>query len=160
MEKVIRLNDEIEELKEKVREYEKLIDELSAPIIASVVPDTLLIPLMGTLTVQRFNNIHGKILNNVSSLEADAVVVDFTGINLLDVNHLGLEELGFQIKQLRSSLDLMGVEVIFVGLSPELVRGIVNANIDIQKFNVQSTFRKALSSLLAQRGLDFISTKK
>jgi len=153
------MNSEMELLKKQLKEYESIIEELSAPIIPSIIPDTMLVPLLGTLTEQRFQHIQTKILDTAAVENADAVLVDFTGINLKDVNVLGLQALGHQINQLFNALDIMGVETIFVGFSPEFVRGIVTAGIDVSRFTIHATFRTALRYLMNRKGLDFKSIK-
>lgn len=149
------MNREREQLKEQIKAYEQIIEELSAPIIPSIIPDTMLVPLMGTLTEQRFRHIQTKILEVAATERADMVLVDFTGIHLKDISQLGMQELSHQIGQLHSALCLMGIETIFVGFSPEFVRGIVLAGLDVSRFTIHATFRTALQYVMGQKGLRF-----
>lgn len=147
------LQDEIIQLKQQLETHEKLIDELSVPIIPSVIPETLLVPLTGTLTIERFQNIVTKLLFNIDVSETDTVLIDFTGIYLKDLNLLSHESLSNQISQLKTALDIMGVETIFVGFSPEMARVIVTNGLDINRFKIQANFRTALSQLMKDKGL-------
>jgi len=150
------MSNEIERLKAKIKEYELLIEELSAPIIPSIVSDTMLVPLMGTLTEQRFQLIQSKILETVAADNADTVLIDFTGIHLKDIDRIGLSGVSQQISQLKKALDIMGVETIFVGFSPEFVRVIVTAGVDVRNFSMQATFRTALQYIMNKKGLDLV----
>jgi len=150
---------ENETLRAKLKEYELLIEELSAPIIPSVIPDTILVPLMGTLTEQRFQLIQTKILESVSVDHSDTILIDFTGISIKDVSQMGLVGLSNQVTQLKKALDIMGVETIFSGFSPEFVRAIVGAGVDVDNLKVHASFRTALQHVMKEKRLDFMSMK-
>jgi rsbT co-antagonist protein RsbR len=145
------LEKEMIQLKNKLKEYETLIDELSTPIIPSIIPNTILVPLIGALSVRRFRNIQTKILSSIQPLEADAVLIDFTGITLKEIGELGSQEVVFQITQLRDSLDLMGVETIFIGFSPQFAQAIIQANVDTKNLNVHATFRTGLQYIMSKK---------
>lgn len=154
-----RMTNEIEMLRVKLKEYELLIEELSAPIIPSIIPDTILVPLMGTLTEQRFQLIQTKILESVTADYSDTILIDFTGISLKDVNQMGLAGLSHQVTQLKKSLDIMGVDTIFSGFSPEFVRAIVGAGVDVNRLNAHANFRMALRNVMKEKRLDFMTMK-
>ncbi|WLV24952.1 STAS domain-containing protein [Aciduricibacillus chroicocephali] len=149
------MSNEIDELKARLREYEQLVEELSAPIIPSIIPETILVPLMGTLTEQRFQLIQEKVLNTIANDGSDTVLIDFTGINLNDVDRMGLDGLSCQVSQLNSALDVMGVKTVFVGFSPEFVRAIVTAGVDVSRYHVHASFRTALQHVMRDKGLEF-----
>ncbi|WP_097038462.1 hypothetical protein [Terribacillus aidingensis] len=94
-----QLQQEIEQLKTKVAKYETIIKELAAPMIPSIVPNTMLVPLTGTFTVERFVAIQNTIVNSVVKADTDTVVIDLTGINYLDINDRGYQELSANINQ-------------------------------------------------------------
>ncbi|WP_108669973.1 STAS domain-containing protein [Peribacillus acanthi] len=154
------LEQENAQLKEKIRQYETLINELSAPIIPSIIPNTILIPLMGAMTDSRFSSIQTNILLNIQPQDADTVLVDFTGISLSGLDEHGIRVLSHKIYQLKDSLELMGVEVIFTGFSPEFAQGIIQADIDTSKLTIHSTFRTGLQYLMKKKGLKFINGKQ
>lgn len=149
------MSSEIDQLKAKIKEYELLIEDLSAPIIPSIIPETILVPLMGALTEQRFQLIQTKILDAVASDGSDSVLIDFTGIHLKDVDRMGLDGLSNQVTQLQSALDIMGVKTIFVGFSPTFVQAIVGAGVDVSRYHVHANFRTALQQVMRDKGLEF-----
>lgn len=135
-----------------LKKQESVISELSVPMIASIIPDTVLVPLTGYLAVDRLDHIRSKLLHSVAQERMTTVVIDLTGITSLEVSSLGLQELAFQIEHLTASLRLMGVEAIFVGFSPELSQGIVQAGIQLD-VPVFSNFRSSLAYLMDQKKL-------
>jgi rsbT co-antagonist protein RsbR len=149
-----QLQQEIEQLKTKVAKYETIIKELAAPMIPSIVPNTMLVPLTGTFTVERFVHIQNTIVNSVVKADTDTVVIDLTGINYLDINDRGYQELSANIKNLTDALKLMGIETIFVGFSAKLVQELVLSNSGFQGFESYANFRLGLKSLLRKKGLE------
>ncbi|MDV2684457.1 STAS domain-containing protein [Alkalihalophilus lindianensis] len=155
----VQLREEIEQLRETIRKNEIVIADLSAPIIPSIIPSTILVPLTGALTNERFSSIQTKILTRIQTEKADTVIIDFTAITYREIDQLGMEHLGDWITQLRDSLRLMGVETIFTGFSSGLVQEMVKSNIDTSQFVVHSTFRTGLQYLMKKKGLEFVQVQ-
>jgi rsbT co-antagonist protein RsbR len=147
--------EEILQLKDRIKECERLIDELSTPIIPSIIPDTMLVPLTGTLNEKRIDNIKNKVLFSIQKQKADTVVIDFTGISHLEVEDLGMQNLIYQITEIQIGLKLMGVETIFVGFSPNFAQEIVLSGVDTSQFITHATFRDGLKYLMGKKGLEF-----
>ncbi|PIC72590.1 STAS domain-containing protein [Sporosarcina sp. P17b] len=120
MNKETSSTQQIKELKEQIIAYERVIEDLSAPIIPSIVPETILVPLTGALSVGRFIHIQDKVVQRISSNNIHTVVFDFTDIGSFSVEeNMGYELLSEKINELVSALQLMGTETVFVGFSPE-----------------------------------------
>lgn len=152
---------EVEELQRKIEMYEQLIEDLSAPIIPSIVPDTILVPLTGTLTVERFGLIQNRIVQGIAEQGIEAVVIDFTAISTLAVEeNMGYGPLSEKIHELVSVLKLMGTEALFVGFSPAFAQHLILSDtdsfLDIHTF---STFRAGLEYLLDLKGLEIVPKK-
>ncbi|PPA69263.1 STAS domain-containing protein [Jeotgalibacillus proteolyticus] len=143
-------------LKEKVEELETTIQELSAPIISSIIPDTILVPLLGQLSDYRFNHIQTKILQGCQNREIEHVVIDFTGISYGDLDENGFEVLSKQIDDLTSALKLMGTEALYVGFKPVLIQKMVEfGHLNLSSMQAFSTFKSALQYLMGKKGLVF-----
>ena len=140
----------IDETEEMMRNDKKMIADLSVPIIPSIVPNTILVPIVGLLTNERFNITRDKLLNNISNQDAESIVCDFTGAILPENGHFQMDDLAHQIEQLTKSVSLMGVEIIYVGFSSRFVQEIVKAGVNIEA-ETFSTFRT---------GLRYLATKK
>ncbi|MDV6378641.1 STAS domain-containing protein [Sporosarcina sp. GW1-11] len=153
--------EEIKALKEKILVYEKLIEELSAPIIPSIVPDTILVPLTGALSVERFMLIQEKIVQRIPSNDIHTVVIDFTDINTLGVEgKMGYDNISEKINELVSVLKLMGTETIFVGFSPAFAQHLILSNVsNFNQVRSFTNFRAGLQYLLEQKGMEIVEKK-
>jgi rsbT co-antagonist protein RsbR len=141
-------------LEEKIKEYEEVISLMSAPVIPSIIPSTILVPITGLLVAERFEKIREKIMQYIQKNEVETAIIDFTDITIDRIEQMGLSELGIEIDQLTKSVRLMGVEPYFVGLSPVLIREIVLTGINLRA-ETFSDFQAALKYLMKKKGLSF-----
>ncbi|MGG3891295.1 STAS domain-containing protein [Metabacillus fastidiosus] len=150
------LNQELIELREKLKGYEDLIKQLSAPIIPSIVPNAFLVPLNGILSVERFHHIQEIIVNGIAREKADTVLIDFTGISSLEVeDSMGYQLLNEKINDLVNALNLMGVETLFVGFSPQFAQNLILSNgSNLMNIKAYDKFKTGLQYLLDKKGLE------
>ena len=142
---------EILELKEQVARYEKIIMTMSTPIIPSIVPKTILIPIVGYMYKERFDNIETKTLAYIGEhKEVENVIFDFTGVTLEHIQTFDYNDLALSINRLNSSLKLMGIRPIYVGFNPSFIREIVYASLHVE-IETYKDFRLALSKLLGEK---------
>lgn len=59
---------EIQQLKEKIAFYEQFFHEMSAPIIPSIVENTILVPVAGYLTQDRLESIRTRVLDYMENI--------------------------------------------------------------------------------------------
>ncbi|MDG5472578.1 STAS domain-containing protein [Jeotgalibacillus sp. ET6] len=143
-------------LTEKVGELESIIEDLSAPIISSIIPDTILVPLLGQLSDYRFNHIQTKILQGCVNRQIEHAIIDFTGLSYEDLDENGFALLSRQIDDLTVALQLMGIEALYVGFSPVLIQRMVeHGQINLATIQAFSNFRSALQHLMNKKGLIF-----
>lgn len=141
---------QIEELKQLVSHYEKVIKNMSAPIIPSIVPNTILVPIAGFIFPERFETIRTKVLQHAeNNREIHRVIFDFSGVRMEDVESFDYNVLASELTQLNNALKLMGLRPIYVGFNPRFVREIVYAGIQVE-LEVFNTFRAALEKLLSE----------
>jgi anti-anti-sigma regulatory factor len=153
------LKEEIAQLKKQLEESEELIRDISAPIIPSIVPETILVPITGRLSPERFEMIITRILNVSYQEDINTIIIDFSAISEKDICEMDV--FGTYVDNLAKAISLMGIEVLFVGFTPSLTQIIVNSGVQ-QILEVKSflTFKTALQYLMNQRGLVFKSIKE
>jgi rsbT co-antagonist protein RsbR len=144
----------IKELEERVLEYETIISEMSAPIIPSIVPQTILVPITGLIRAERFDKIRGKLLNYIHNKDIETAIIDLTDISGDRIEGICLEEIGRELHELASSLSLMGAQTLFVGMNPGLVKRMVLNGIKLEAQSF-STFQSALKHLMKLKGMEF-----
>ncbi|MRX74177.1 STAS domain-containing protein [Bacillus lacus] len=137
---------DVTDYQDEVEAKNKLIEEMSVPIIETSIDTALLVPLSGTLTEQRLYTMREKVLSESSARSAETIIFDFTGI------HTSLEEnMSHSLNAIVSALKLMGVETIFVGLRPSLAQQIVLGEMDFKVKTFQS-FKKCILHIWREKG--------
>jgi ABC-type sugar transport system substrate-binding protein len=120
-----------------------LIQELSAPILP--LSDSILVaPLIGTIDTQRAAQITESLLKAVSQQNTQALIIDITGVAVVDtgvVNH---------ILQTARAARLLGTLVLLVGIGPEVAQTITQLGVDLSSIVTRGTL---------QAGLEYASTQ-
>ncbi|WP_110928668.1 STAS domain-containing protein [Bacillus massiliglaciei] len=142
-----KIADVANESLRKIQESQTVIEELSTPIVQTVLYDVLLVPVIGRINEERMNSMIPKVLQKSSEISAETVIVDFSGIT-----HVTDEHLFFFLVQMNGALKLMGTETIYVGFNPELVRKITENDM-VANFKTFLSFSQAMNHLFKQRGL-------
>lgn len=133
--------------REKEKEQAKaLINELSTPILPTVEENTLLVPLIGELTLERMENLTTKLLNECLNYHAEYVIIDFSGITTVDDPDLGQE-----IQKLTATVELMGAEVLYCGFNQDMVKNMVALGIHTNQKSFVS-FRNAIRYVVSKIG--------
>lgn len=155
MSEISRLRAEVEELKEELNRYKQMVDDMSVPIIPSIIPETILIPITGEILPGRMDKIISEIAAAMYKYEINTVIMDFTAVGKNDIGEINL--FGEYIVKLNTTLSLLGIEVLYVGFKPSVSQEVVNSgNQTIKELKTFSTFRTALKYLMKEKGLKFL----
>ncbi|MFO7168489.1 MAG: substrate-binding domain-containing protein [Chloroflexota bacterium] len=132
---------------EMIAAQRALIQELSAPILP-LADDILALPLVGAIDTLRATRITEELLNTISETRARAVIVDISGVPVMDTgiaNHL---------LRTASAARLLGTTIILVGISPEIAQTIVQLGIDFSGIHTFSSMREGLifAQTIGRRG--------
>ncbi len=123
-EKMNRALEELQTANEEQRRLLETIRALSTPVVP-VTDEILVVPLVGGIDTQRAQQIMETILEGISDHQADTVIVDITGVPVVDTsvaNHL---------LQAARATRLLGAQVILTGISPDVAQTIVDLGIDL-----------------------------
>ncbi|MGF3101983.1 STAS domain-containing protein [Rossellomorea sp. DUT-2] len=149
-----QLKNEIKELKEQLVQSEQLIMEISAPIIPSIVPETILIPITGRLSPERFETIISKILDVSYGGDINTIIVDFSAISEKEIGETDI--FGTYIHNMAKAIGLMGIETLFVGFTPALTQVMINSGVrELKGIKSFLTFRTALQYLMREKEITF-----
>lgn len=129
-------------------EIKQVIEELDTPIIDTALEEVLLIPITGTLRPERIHLIIEKVLNICVKRQADYVILDLTG-----VTSVSDEYTLYDMEKLTKSLILLGTNVVYAGLSVDLVQKIVRNNISINVKTFQN-FNQAVRYIWKEKGYE------
>ncbi|GGF33159.1 MULTISPECIES: RsbT co-antagonist protein RsbRA [Halobacillus] len=117
------------------------LQELSAPLIP-VMDNITIMPLIGTIDTERAKLIMENLLDGVIKHNAEVVLIDITGVPVVDTM------VAHHIIQAAEAVRLIGSRCILVGIRPEIAQTIVNLGIDLSKFPTKSSLRKGFQSAL------------
>ncbi|MFG6116504.1 RsbT co-antagonist protein RsbRA [Halobacillus sp. MO56] len=129
------------------------LQELSAPLIP-VMENITVMPLIGTIDTERAKLIMENLLDGVIKHHADVVLIDITGVPVVDTM------VAHHIIQAAEAVRLIGSTCILVGIRPEIAQTIVNLGIDLTKFPTKSSLRKGFQSALELTNRKIVATEE
>ncbi|MCA0989338.1 STAS domain-containing protein [Guptibacillus algicola] len=137
---------DVTEKQKEMDENRKLIDEYSNAILPTVLDNAILIPLIGTLTVRRSEKLIGNVLDYCAKTNTDYVLIDFSGLtNLSD------RSANTVFETMTKSLKLMGIHVVYVGITSRIVKWIIDLDLD-SSVPTFATFRQGIHDVMKSEG--------
>jgi rsbT co-antagonist protein RsbR len=100
------------------------VRELGSPVIP-LLPNVLLIPLIGAIDSSRARQIVEAVLEGVSSHQATTVLLDISGVALVDT------QVANSLLQAAQAARLLGAQVVPLGVRPEIAQSIVGLGLDL-----------------------------
>lgn len=144
------LQDALSELEERTRQQDRLLAEviaqrdvirnLSVPVLPAGT-DLLAIPLVGTIDQERLATIQQQALTAVEQRRARWLILDVTGVPIIDTGVAG------GLIQLVQSVRLLGADVVLVGVRPEVAQTMVSLGIKLPVTHVYSDLAGAMEDL-------------
>lgn len=139
---------------EQMDNLQKLaLKELSAPLIP-VFDGICVMPLVGTIDTERARTIMENLLNGVIKFESQVVLIDITGVPIVDTM------VAHHLIQASEAVRLVGADCILVGIRPEIAQTIVNLGIQLSKFPTTSSLRKGIELAMSMTGREIIEIKE
>ena len=117
------------------------LQELSASLIP-VFDKISVMPLIGTIDTERAKLIMENILDGVVKQRAEVVLVDITGVPVVDTM------VAQHIIQAADAVRLIGAKCMLVGIRPEIALTIVSLGIDLNDFMTTSTLQRGMQEAL------------
>ncbi|WP_425057915.1 hypothetical protein SCACP_24820 [Sporomusa carbonis] len=121
----------------RIAELRDVLSELATPIIR-LWQDVLLVPVIGTLDSQRAQNMAEKLLESISNIRSKVVIVDVTGVNMIDTI------VGEFLIEMFSAVKLLGSDVVLTGIKPDIAHTLVKLGIDFDMVVIKRDLESAL----------------
>jgi rsbT co-antagonist protein RsbR len=143
----VALREERNALQQLVEQQEQLIETiraLSAPLLP-LDEGVLVLPLVGHIDARRSTQITEALLEGIHLHQADRVIIDVTGVPLIDTgvaNHL---------LQTTRAAQLLGAECILVGIGAELAQTIVQLGVDLTRLVIRADLRSGVTYATKRR---------
>ncbi len=136
-----RQNRALKHALDEERRLLQTIQDLTVPAVP-IWDGVLLLPIVGHLDSHRANNISNQLLQLVADRHARYVILDVSGIAVVDT------AVAQHLMQTAQSLRLLGTQAILVGISPEIAQTIVQLGLHIQDFIVRGDLQQAVAYVL------------
>jgi rsbT co-antagonist protein RsbR len=111
-----------------------LIQELSTPIIP-IGDAILIVPLIGAIDSARAQRITESMLQAIVQHGAEYIIIDITGISIIDT------AIAHHLLQAARSIQLLGSRVVLVGISPEIAQTLVGLGVDFTTISTRATLQ-------------------
>lgn len=113
------------------------IRELSTPVL-QVRPRLLIVPLIGVVDTYRARQLTEELLRSIRSRRAKAVVMDVTGVPLVD------SKVASHLMQTVDAARLMGGTVILTGISPEIAQTLVTIGAELREIHTAGDLEEGI----------------
>ncbi len=144
--KTEQLERDIAAQMQTIREQQRLLEQVSVPVI-QVWEHILLLPLVGIINEERANRIMDNTLEAISTNAAHVLIMDITGVPVVDTNVAS-----YLIQSIQAA-QLLGCESLLVGISPQIAQTLVALGIDFSHITTRATLQQGLAYALERRTL-------
>jgi rsbT co-antagonist protein RsbR len=144
---IIALYEGYEQANNDIIESQKsALQELSTPIIP-IYEGILVLPLVGSVDSDRAGRIMEGLLEGINANNADVVIMDITGVPVIDTG------VANYLLQAARAARLLGSQVVLVGIGAEIAQTIVQLGIDLTGIVTRSNLQTGIEYALALRDL-------
>jgi rsbT co-antagonist protein RsbR len=148
------INDTIGRIAEQVETIKRqqfAIQELSTPVL-ELWDDVLALPVIGVVDSRRAAEIMERLLSEITVKQSKYVVVDITGVELVDT-----KTADHFVKVIKAA-ELLGARCVVTGIRPAVAQTLVEIGVDLSSIttvrNLQEGFRECLRMIKErQRGV-------
>jgi rsbT co-antagonist protein RsbR len=128
---------------ETVETQRVVIREMSVPILP-LTPTTMVMPLIGELDNERLQLVQEQALQALDGSHARCLIFDTTGVPIID------SSVAERLLQVVQAARLLGTEVVWVGIRPEVAQALVGLGIDLARVVTRSTLQSGVAYALAR----------
>jgi rsbT co-antagonist protein RsbR len=122
-----------------------LVRDLSSPVLP-VLPGVLVAPLVGAIDTERAEVFSQNILAQVEQQRARHVIIDITGMPLVDT------QVAQTLLRTADAVRLLGAEAILVGVRPEVAQTLVALGARLDNLPTYADLREAVTILASTNG--------
>lgn len=115
--------------------------ELSTPLIP-VADDVLVMPLVGAIDSRRAEQVLTALLEGVSAHQANTVILDVTGVSIIDT------QVASALTSAAQAVRLLGAKVIMTGIKPEVAQTVVGLGVDLSGISTRGTLQTGIAEAL------------
>jgi anti-anti-sigma regulatory factor len=141
-----RIEEERARLQEEViRIQAAMLDELSTPVIP-LTNRIMVMPLIGSMDTRRAEQILTNLLNGVSEHGAEIVIIDITGVAIVNTS------VAVTLINAAQSIRLLGAQAVITGIRPEVAQTLVATGVDLKAIVTAGTLQSGIAYAVRQSG--------
>jgi DNA-binding response OmpR family regulator/anti-anti-sigma regulatory factor len=118
--------------------------ELSTPLIP-VTPRIMVMPLIGTMDVERMQRVTETALHGAHARGAEFVILDITGVKGVDAS------VAFMLVQVDAGLRLLGARAVITGIGQDVARTLVTLDASLRSLVTKGTLHDGITYALHTR---------
>lgn len=135
---ILTISSDITAQKQREEHQIRTLAELSTPLL-KISNTTMVMPLIGVLDTQRVQMMISTLLQGVAESQAEIVIVDITGVPVVDT------QVANNLIQAAQSVKLLGAQVILSGIRPEVAQILVSLGVDLSNIPTKSSLQTAIA---------------
>lgn len=124
-----------------IAQQSSALQELSTPILA-INDSTVIMPLIGTIDSQRAQLIMDTLLNDIAQSKAKIVIMDITGVSVVDTQVANV------FIRTAQAVRLLGADVVITGIRPEIAQTLVGLGVELGDIITRSTLQRGIAYAL------------
>jgi rsbT co-antagonist protein RsbR len=121
------------------------IRELGTPILP-LYAGVIALPLVGAIDSYRATQVLERLLEAISEKQADIVILDITGVPVVDTS------VANYLLQTARAAQLIGAQVVLVGIGAEIAQTLVQLGVNLSQLKVYANLQAGISYALGQLG--------
>jgi rsbT co-antagonist protein RsbR len=127
-----------------------MIRELGTPILP-LHEGVIAMPLVGALDSYRATLVLERLLEAISAKQADIVILDITGVPVVDTG------VANYLLQTARAAQLIGAQVVLVGIGAEIAQTLVQLGVNLSQLKVYANLQAGISYALGQLGYKIVA---
>lgn len=128
-----------------INEQTMQLRELSTPLMP-IHQGVLVLPLVGQIDPRRASQIMEALLEGISTQVADVVIIDITGVPVVDT------QVANYLIQAARAARLLGAKIVLVGIGPEIAQTIIQLGVDLSDITTRANLESGISYALRLQG--------
>jgi len=141
----LQLHHQLRDQAEQLSAQQQTIRELSTPILP-LYEGILVLPLVGAIDSFRAGQIMERLLTAIAERQSDIVIIDITGVPVIDT------AVANYLLQTARAAQLIGAQVILVGIGPEIAQTIVQLGVDLGRLTVGANLQNGIELAFRRLG--------
>ncbi|MEP7187757.1 MAG: STAS domain-containing protein [Roseiflexaceae bacterium] len=126
---------------EIIRAQQAALAELSTPLLM-INDTTMIMPLVGTVDSRRVGQIMETLLQGVATRRASTVILDITGVAIVDT------QVADAFIRASQAVSLLGAQVVLTGIRPEVAQTLVQLGVDLHSIITRGTLQDGITYAL------------